>query len=82
MGSTFILWEVKRPMLEIWSEQLLSTGRLPHAGPDPNWSRMTGFRREMCIVGLASFGKASYENAYNSGIGSNGLDQRPPRCVE
>ena len=25
------------------------------------------------IIGLASFGKAIYENAYNSGIGSNGL---------
>ncbi len=25
------------------------------------------------IVGLSSFGQASYENAYNSGIGSNGL---------
>ncbi len=25
------------------------------------------------IVGLASFGKATYENKYNSGIGSNGL---------
>jgi phosphoribosylformylglycinamidine cyclo-ligase len=25
------------------------------------------------IVGLASFGKATYENDYNSGIGSNGL---------
>ena len=25
------------------------------------------------IVGLASYGKASYENAYNSGMGSNGL---------
>ncbi len=25
------------------------------------------------IIGLASFGKAKYENAYNSGIGSNGL---------
>jgi len=25
------------------------------------------------IVGLASYGKASYENKYNSGIGSNGL---------
>ena len=25
------------------------------------------------IVGLASFGKATYENSYNSGIGSNGL---------
>lgn len=25
------------------------------------------------IVGLASFGKATYENRYNSGIGSNGL---------
>jgi phosphoribosylformylglycinamidine cyclo-ligase len=25
------------------------------------------------IVGLASFGKASYENEYNSGMGSNGL---------
>lgn len=25
------------------------------------------------IVGLASYGQASYENAYNSGIGSNGL---------
>lgn len=25
------------------------------------------------IVGLASFGQASYENTYNSGIGSNGL---------
>lgn len=26
-----------------------------------------------CIVGLASFGQASYENTYNSGMGSNGL---------
>ncbi len=26
-----------------------------------------------CIVGVASFGQASYEKAYNSGIGSNGL---------
>ena len=26
-----------------------------------------------CIVGLASFGQASYEDAYNSGMGSNGL---------
>lgn len=26
-----------------------------------------------CIVGLASFGKATYEDAYNSGMGSNGL---------
>lgn len=26
-----------------------------------------------CIVGLASFGQANYENQYNSGIGSNGL---------
>lgn len=25
------------------------------------------------VIGLASFGKASYENHYNSGIGSNGL---------
>jgi phosphoribosylformylglycinamidine cyclo-ligase len=25
------------------------------------------------IIGLASFGQANYENAYNSGIGSNGL---------
>jgi phosphoribosylformylglycinamidine cyclo-ligase len=25
------------------------------------------------IIGLASFGQASYENSYNSGIGSNGL---------
>jgi phosphoribosylformylglycinamidine cyclo-ligase len=25
------------------------------------------------IIGLASFGKATYENTYNSGIGSNGL---------
>ncbi len=26
-----------------------------------------------CIVGLASFGQATYEEAYNSGMGSNGL---------
>jgi len=26
-----------------------------------------------CIVGLASFGQATYENEYNSGMGSNGL---------
>ncbi|NDC28725.1 MAG: phosphoribosylformylglycinamidine cyclo-ligase [Crocinitomicaceae bacterium] len=26
-----------------------------------------------CIVGLASFGQANYENTYNSGMGSNGL---------
>ena len=27
----------------------------------------------LSIVGLASYGQASYENFYNSGIGSNGL---------
>ena len=26
-----------------------------------------------CIIGLASYGQASYENTYNSGMGSNGL---------
>ncbi|NBP74670.1 MAG: phosphoribosylformylglycinamidine cyclo-ligase, partial [Crocinitomicaceae bacterium] len=26
-----------------------------------------------CIVGLASYGQTSYENTYNSGMGSNGL---------
>jgi phosphoribosylformylglycinamidine cyclo-ligase len=26
-----------------------------------------------CIIGLASYGKANYENEYNSGMGSNGL---------
>ena len=26
-----------------------------------------------CIVGLASYGQANYENTYNSGMGSNGL---------
>jgi phosphoribosylformylglycinamidine cyclo-ligase len=26
-----------------------------------------------CIIGLASYGQASYENIYNSGMGSNGL---------
>ena len=30
------------------------------------------------IVGLASFGKATYENTYNSGIGSNGLTSARP----
>ena len=29
----------------------------------------------LSIVGLASYGQASYENFYNSGIGSNGIDQ-------
>jgi phosphoribosylformylglycinamidine cyclo-ligase len=28
------------------------------------------------IVGLAGFGKSGYETSYNSGIASNGLDQR------
>lgn len=32
-----------------------------------------GIRPGNVIVGLASFGKASYEKEYNSGIGSNGL---------
>lgn len=32
-----------------------------------------GIRPGNVIVGLASFGKASYEQEYNSGIGSNGL---------
>jgi phosphoribosylformylglycinamidine cyclo-ligase len=26
-----------------------------------------------CIIGLASYGQANYENTYNSGMGSNGL---------
>ncbi len=30
-------------------------------------------QKEDVIIGLASFGKASYEDEYNSGIGSNGL---------
>ena len=30
-------------------------------------------KKDDIIVGLASFGKASYEDEYNSGIGSNGL---------
>ena len=30
-------------------------------------------KRNDVIVGLASFGKAKYENAYNGGMGSNGL---------
>lgn len=32
-----------------------------------------GIDAGLTIVGLASFGKATYENFYNSGIGSNGL---------
>lgn len=32
-----------------------------------------GIRTGNVIVGLASYGKASYEHEYNSGIGSNGL---------
>lgn len=32
-----------------------------------------GIHPGQLIVGLASFGKATYENEYNSGIGSNGL---------
>lgn len=32
-----------------------------------------GIHPGQVIVGLASFGKATYENEYNSGIGSNGL---------
>ncbi|MEY3983506.1 MAG: hypothetical protein RL160_1063 [Bacteroidota bacterium] len=32
-----------------------------------------GIRPGMCIVGLASYGKASYEQEYNGGMGSNGL---------
>jgi phosphoribosylformylglycinamidine cyclo-ligase len=32
-----------------------------------------GFRPGQVILGLASFGQAAYEKAYNSGIGSNGL---------
>nr|BAL55287.1 phosphoribosylformylglycinamidine cyclo-ligase [uncultured Bacteroidetes bacterium] len=39
-------------------------------------SRLLSLRRpdrEVLIVGLASFGQASYEDAYNSGVGCNGL---------
>jgi phosphoribosylformylglycinamidine cyclo-ligase len=32
-----------------------------------------GIDADLAIVGLASFGQASYEDFYNSGIGSNGL---------
>ena len=28
---------------------------------------------EMLLVGLASYGKSTYESEYNSGMGSNGL---------
>lgn len=31
------------------------------------------------IVGMASFGKASYEHEYNGGMGSNGLTSAPRR---
>jgi phosphoribosylformylglycinamidine cyclo-ligase len=31
------------------------------------------FKAGDVIVGLASFGKATYEDAYNGGMGSNGL---------
>lgn len=33
----------------------------------------SNIRNDDVIVGFASFGKANYENEYNSGIGSNGL---------
>ena len=33
----------------------------------------SNIRKDDVIVGLSSFGKASYEEEYNSGIGSNGL---------
>lgn len=33
----------------------------------------TNIRKDDVIVGLASFGQASYESSYNGGIGSNGL---------
>ncbi|MFX1409337.1 MAG: AIR synthase related protein [Promethearchaeota archaeon] len=33
----------------------------------------SNIRKSDVIIGFASFGKASYENEYNSGIGSNGL---------
>jgi len=34
------------------------------------------------IVGFASFGKATYEDAYNSGIGSNGLTSASMMCCQ
>jgi phosphoribosylformylglycinamidine cyclo-ligase len=33
------------------------------------------------IVGLASYGKANYEDGYNGGMGSNGLTSAQTRCV-
>ncbi|MHA1733929.1 MAG: AIR synthase-related protein [Promethearchaeota archaeon] len=38
-----------------------------------NIVRMSSVRAGDVIVGLASYGKANYEDEYNSGIGSNGL---------
>ena len=32
------------------------------------------------IVGLASFGQATYESSYNGGMGSNGLTSLVMRC--
>lgn len=34
------------------------------------------------VVGIASFGKATYEKEYNSGIGSNGLTSARHDCLE
>lgn len=45
------------------------TARLPRAEVITNERISAGD----VVVGLSSFGQASYENAYNSGIGSNGL---------
>src|SRR6266498_1248180 len=50
---------VNGTMMARWSKERLITNEKIKAGD--------------VIVGLASFGKADYENEYNSGIGSNGL---------
>jgi len=41
--------------------------------PRKNIISTEGIKPGLCIVGLASYGKASYEQEYNGGMGSNGL---------
>lgn len=48
-------------------------GTMTARWPKANLITNEGIKSGDVIVGLAGFGKANYENAYNSGIASNGL---------
>ena len=65
---------VEKPqMLEIWFERLLLTVQSFVVFQKTKVIDNANIKEGDVIVGLASFGQATYESEYNGGMGSNGL---------